>query len=92
VRHWEELSNFINKNGRPKEPYTLTSRFKCTLEKDELDEEYMGLYTNGQMITDPIYGQIAYNCCLSSAIKLKLRNDPKIFLVQMKRATGKEIA
>jgi len=30
VRHWEELIDFINKNGRPKEPYTLTSRFKCT--------------------------------------------------------------
>jgi hypothetical protein len=92
VRHWEELIDFINKNGRPKEPYTLTSRFKCTLEKDELDEEYMGLYTNGQMITDPIYGQISYNCCLSNAFKLKLGHDPKIFLVEMKRATGKEIA
>jgi len=46
VRHWEELIDFINKDGRPKEPYTLTSKFKCTLEKDELDEEYMGLYTN----------------------------------------------
>jgi hypothetical protein len=32
------------------------------LEKDELDEEYMGLYTNGHIITDPIYGQISYNC------------------------------
>jgi hypothetical protein len=56
VRHWEELIDFINQNERPKEPYTLISRFKCTLEKDELYEEYMGLYTNGQMITDPIYG------------------------------------
>ena len=30
VRHWEELIDFINKNGCPKEPYTLTSTFKCT--------------------------------------------------------------
>jgi hypothetical protein len=71
VRHWEELSEFINKNGRLKEPYTQTSRFKCTLGKDELDEEYIELYTNGHRITDPIYGQISYNCCLSNAVKLK---------------------
>jgi hypothetical protein len=92
VRHWEELIEFINKNGCAKEPYTLTSRCKCTLEKDELDEEYMGLYTNVQMITDPIYGQISYNCCLSNAFKLKLGHDPIIFLVETKRATVKEIA
>ena len=41
---------------------------------------------------DPIYGQIAYNYCLSNAFKLKLGHDSKIFLVEMKRATGKEIA
>ena len=78
VRHWDELIDFINKNGRPTEPYILTSKFKCTLEQAELDEEYMGLYTNEQIITDPIYGQISYNCCLSIAFKLKLGHDPKI--------------
>jgi len=52
----------------------------------------MGLYTNGQMIVDPIYGQISYNCCLSNAFKLKLGHDRKRFLVKIKRATGKEIA
>jgi hypothetical protein len=52
----------------------------------------MGLYTTGQMITDPINGQISYNCCLAYALKFKLGHDPKIFLVQMKRATGKKIA
>ena len=92
MRHLEELIDFINKNGRPKESYTLTSRFKCTLEKDELDQEYMGLYTNGQMITDPISGQISYNSWLWNALKLKLRDDHKISLIEMKRATGKEIA
>jgi len=30
VRHWEELVNFIDKNGGPKEPSFLTSMFKCT--------------------------------------------------------------
>jgi hypothetical protein len=92
MRHWEDLIDFININRGPKEPYSLTSRFKCTLEKDELDEDYMGLYTNGQIITDPIYGQILYNCCVSNAFKLKLGHDPTIFLVEMERGTGKEIA
>jgi hypothetical protein len=54
--HWDELNDFIHKNGRPKEPYTLTSRFRCTLEKNEFDKEYMGLYTNRQMVKDPIDG------------------------------------
>jgi hypothetical protein len=54
MRDWEELIDFINKIRRPKEPYTLTSMFKCTLDKDELYEEYMELYTNWQMIMDPI--------------------------------------
>jgi len=58
VRHWEELIDFIDKNGGPQEPYILTLMFKCTLEQDELEEEYMGLYTHGQMINVPIYGQI----------------------------------
>ena len=81
VRHWDELIDFIIKNGRPTEPYILTSKFKCTLEQAELDEEYMGLYTNEQIITDPIYGQISYNCCFSTAFKLELGHDPKIFCV-----------
>jgi len=72
VRHWDELIDFINKNGRPSEPYILTSKFKCTLEQAELDEEYMGLYIMEQMITDPIYGQIWSNCCLPNPLKLKL--------------------
>ena len=55
VRDWEELIDFINKNGGPKEPYILTLMFKCTLEQDELEEEDMGLYTHGQMMNHPIY-------------------------------------
>jgi hypothetical protein len=92
VIHQEELINFINNNGHRKEPYTLLTRSKCTLEKNKLVEEYMGLYTNGQMITDPIYGQISFNCCISNSFKLKLGHDRKIFLVEIKRATGKAIA
>ena len=46
VRHWEELVNFIAKNGGPKEPYIPTSMFNCTLEQDDLEEEYMGIYTH----------------------------------------------
>ena len=67
VTHWEELVDFIHKNGGPKEPYILNMMFRCTLEQEEWDEECMGLYTHVQMVNDPIYGQISYNCCLSNA-------------------------
>jgi len=92
VRHWEELVYFIDRNGSLKEPYIFISMFKCILEQDELEEEYMGIYKQGQMINDPIYGQISYNCCLSNAFKLKLGHNVKIFVIEMIRATGKEIA
>ena len=59
VRHWMELVDFIDKHSGPKEPYILTSMFKCTFEQDELKEEYVGIYKHGQMINDPIYGQIS---------------------------------
>jgi len=49
VRHWEELIDFIDRNGGPKEPYIMTSMFQCTLEQAKLEEEYMGLYTKGQI-------------------------------------------
>jgi hypothetical protein len=64
VRHWEELVHFIEKNGGLKVPFILRSMFKCTSEQDKLQEEYMGIYKHGQMINDPIYGQILYNSCL----------------------------
>jgi hypothetical protein len=92
VRHWEKLVDIINQNSSPKEPYILRSMCKCTLEQDKLDEEYMGIYKHGQMINDPIYGQISYNCCLSNAFKLKLGHNVKIFVVEMMRATVKETA
>jgi len=92
VRHWEELVGFIDKYSGLKEPCIFTSILKCTLERDKLEEEYMGIYTHGQMINDPISGPISYNCCLSNAFKLKLGHNVKIFLVEMMRATGKEIA
>jgi len=92
VRHWEELIDFIDKNGGLKKPYIMTSMFKCTLEQAELEEEYMGLCKNGQLIMDPIYGPISYNSCLSNAFKLKLGQDAKILLVEITRATEKEIA
>jgi hypothetical protein len=61
VRHREELIDIINTHGGPKEPYIMTLIFRCTLKQEEWEEEYMGLYTNGQMIMVPIYGQISYN-------------------------------
>ena len=59
VRDWQELIDFMDKNGGQKEPHFLTLTFKCTLKQDKLNEEYMGLYTNGQMIMDLISGQIS---------------------------------
>ena len=52
----------------------------------------MGLYPPGQMMNDRLYGQISYNSSLSNAFKLKLGHDLKLFLVEMKAATGKDIA
>jgi len=90
VRHWEELIDFIERNCGPKEPYCLTALYKCNLTQEELDEEYMGLYAPGQMMNDPLYGQMSYNSYLSNAFKLKLGHDVQLFLIEMKAATGKE--
>jgi hypothetical protein len=92
VRHWEELIDFIEQNCSPKEPYSLTAIYKCNLTQEELDEEYMGLYAPGQTMNDRLSGQISYNSSLSNVFKLKLGYDVKLFLVEMKAATGKDIA
>jgi len=92
VRHWEELIDFIEKSCGPKDPYCLTALYKCNLTQEELDEQYMGLYAPGQMMNDPLYGQISYNSSLSNAFKLKLGHDVQLFLIEMKAATGKDIA
>jgi hypothetical protein len=91
-RHWEELIDFIEKNCCPKEPYCLTALYKCNMTQEELDKEYMGLYAPGQMMNDPLYGQISYNSSLSNNFKLKLGHNVQLFLIEMKAATGKEIA
>jgi len=52
----------------------------------------MGLYTSGQMMNDPLYGHISYTSSLSKAIKLKLGNNRKQVLVEIKVAKGKDIA
>jgi hypothetical protein len=88
-RHREELINFIKKICDPKELYSLTALCKCNFTQEELDEEYMALYALGQMMNDPLYGQISYNSSLSNAFKLKLGHDVQLFLVEMKEATGK---
>ena len=66
--------------------------YKCNLTQVELDEEYMGLYAPGQMMNDPLYDQISYNSSLSNAFKLKLGHNVQLLLIEMKAATGKEIA
>ena len=92
MRHWEELIDFINKNGGPKEPYSLTLMFKWNLEQNAFDPEKMGLYKSQQMMIDCLYCQVSYNCRLSNAFKLQLGHNVKQFWVEMKRATGKQIA
>ena len=92
VKHREKLIDFIVKHCGPNESYCLTVLYKCNFMQEELDEEYMGLYALGQMMNDPLYGQISYNSSLSNAFKLKLGHDVQLFLVEMKAATGKEIA
>jgi len=66
--------------------------YKCNLTQEELDEEYMGLYAPGQMMNDHLLGQISYNSSISNAFKLKLGHNVNIFLIEMKAATGKDIA
>jgi len=88
VRHWEELIDFIEKNCDLIEPYCLAALYKCNLTQGELEEEYMGLYTLGQMLNDPLSGQISYNSSLSNAFKLKLGHNVQLLLVEMKAATG----
>jgi hypothetical protein len=62
------------------------------LEQDESDDEYIGLYLDFQMLDDPIYGQISYNCGHSNASKLKLGCNVMILLIEISRAMEKEIA
>ena len=92
VRHWDELIDLNQPNCSPKAPYCLTATYKCNLSQEELEEEYKGLYAEGQMMNDRLYRQISYNSSFSNAFKFKLRQDVKLFLVEMKVATGKKFA
>jgi hypothetical protein len=47
VRNWEELNDFIEKNGSPRELYCLMAKYKCNLMQEEMNEEYMGSYSPG---------------------------------------------
>lgn len=92
ARQCEEWVDFINKTSSPKEQYIVTSMFMCTLEQQEWEEEYMGLYRHGHIINDSIYGQMSYNYGLSNAFNWKLGHNVEIIVVEMKRVRGKEIA
>ena len=88
VRLREELIDFSDTTRDLKKPYILSWMFKCTLEQDELDKGYVGLYTHGEMLNDPIYRQVTYSYCLSNAFKLQLRHNLKILWIDIRRATG----
>jgi hypothetical protein len=72
ISDWEELIDFIEKDCSPKEPYCLTASFICNMMQELLIEEYMEFYAPGQIMNDPIYGQISYSSSLSNALELKL--------------------
>ena len=91
VRHWKEMIYFIQQNRSLKAPYCLSAIYICNLTQKELEEEYMGSAAPGQMMNDPLYSQISYNSSLSHAFKLKLGHNVKLFLLEMKAATGKDI-
>jgi len=44
------------------------------------------------MMNDHLYGQISYNCSLSNAFKSKLGHNLKLLLLEMKPATGTDVA
>lgn len=91
LEHWEELVDFIEKNVGVKLPDILTLMIRCTLEQDELDKEYVGLYSHGEVMNNPIYGQTSYSCCRTNAFKLKLGHDVNKTLGEMMSNTWKEI-
>jgi hypothetical protein len=60
--------------------------------QEELDKEYMGLYSPRHMMNDPLYDHISYNSSRSNAFKLKLGHNANLFSVEMNAATGMDIA
>jgi hypothetical protein len=92
VRHWEELIYFIEQNCSPHETYCQIAIYKCNLTKAELDKGQMELYAPGQTMNNCQSGQISYNNSISNTFKLKLGHNVKLFLVEMKAATGQDIA
>jgi hypothetical protein len=91
VKNWEELIDIIENRCRLKKPYCLTALYKCHLTQEELDKEYMGLFTLGQILNDALYSQISCHSSLSNALKLNLGHNMPLFVFEMKTATGKHI-
>jgi hypothetical protein len=52
----------------------------------------MELYAPGQTMNNRQSGQISYNNSISNTFKLKLGHNVKLFFVEMKAATGQDIA
>jgi len=94
-QRWESGKSWLitsKNNCGPKEPHYLTATFQCNSTREALDEEYMELYAPGQMMNDLLYGHISFTNSLSNGFKLNLGHDLKLFPVEMKAATGKDIA
>ena len=44
------------------------------------------------MMNNPLYVQIPYNSSLSNSFNLKLGHNVKLFMLEMKAVTGKDVA
>jgi len=55
-----------------KKLYCSRVTLNCTMEQEDVGEEYMGVYIYRKLMNDPIYGQTLYNSYHSNAFKLKL--------------------
>jgi hypothetical protein len=62
------------------------------LGRESMDAVYMRLYAIGQVMHNQLCGQISYNIALSNGFKSALEYNLKLFLVEMKAATRKDIA
>ena len=92
VRFWKEHIHSIENNGGCKDPCSLPSVVKLMSMQDDLDNKYMPIYADRQMINVPISEHISYNCYSSTAFKLELGQNLRIFFVEMRIAQGKESA
>jgi len=68
----------------------LTAILNCSFEQNNLDKEYMELYTPGQMKNNLIYSHILYNYYLSNAFQFKLGYNFNVSYIEIQVGAGKQ--